>query len=98
MSFLLFLRGLVGVLLVFAAATYLMTHSLATTLVRTVVCGLLIQVGYFAVVLFLVWRSTDRGEAKGAAEKGEAAPKLAKGEVPSGTARRLSDASRTRHP
>ncbi|MBS3648591.1 exopolysaccharide production repressor protein [Pseudaminobacter sp. 19-2017] len=60
MSFLLFLRGLVGVLLVVAITTYVMTQSLWTTFVQTLICAVLIQVGYFAVVLFLVWRSADK--------------------------------------
>lgn len=60
MSFLLFLRGLIGVLLVFAITTYVMTQSLWTTLVHTLICAVLIQVGYFAAVLFLVWRSADK--------------------------------------
>src|SRR5690242_13031573 len=50
MSFLLFLRGLIGVLLAFAIVTYLMTQSLWTTFVHTVICGVLIQIGYFVAV------------------------------------------------
>jgi exopolysaccharide production repressor protein len=56
-SFLLFLRGLIGVLVVFAVFTYLATHSLWTTFLHTAICGILIQIGYFAAVLFLVWRA-----------------------------------------
>jgi exopolysaccharide production repressor protein len=79
-SFLLFLRGLVGVLVAFAIVTFLVTHSLWTTLIQTAICGILIQIGYFAVVLFLVWRSepkegatVDRGEDR-AASKAPLAP------------------------
>jgi exopolysaccharide production repressor protein len=57
MSLPLFLRGLVGVLVVFAIATYLFTGSVWTTLVNTIVCAILLQVGYFAAVLYLVWRT-----------------------------------------
>lgn len=57
MNFLLFLRGLIGVLVVFAIANYAITQSLWTTFINTVICGVLIQLGYFVAVLFLVWRS-----------------------------------------
>lgn len=60
MSFVLFLRGLIGVLIVFAIASYAITQSLWTTLVNTVLCAILIQLGYFAAVLVMVWRSGAR--------------------------------------
>lgn len=62
MTFLLFLRGLIGVLVVFAVASYAITGSLVTTLINTALCAVLIQLGYFLAVLFLVWRagSPDR--------------------------------------
>jgi exopolysaccharide production repressor protein len=60
MSFLLFLRGFVGVLIVFAVASYLITHSLWTAFAQTVICAVLIQAGYFAAVLFLVWREKPK--------------------------------------
>ena len=44
-------------LLVFAVVTYLITGSVWTTFVDTVICAVLVQVGYFAAVLFLVWRA-----------------------------------------
>ena len=62
MSFTLFLRGLVVVLLVFAITTYLITGSLWSTFIQTVICAILVQVGYFAAVLFLVWRSDRQAE------------------------------------
>lgn len=62
MPFLLFLRGLAGVLIVFAIANYVITQSLWTTLINTVICAVLIQVGYFIAVLFLVWRAGERGK------------------------------------
>lgn len=65
MSFVLFLRGLIGVLIVFAIASYAITQSLWTTLVNTVLCAILIQVGYFAAVLFMVWRSGARSNKPG---------------------------------
>ena len=65
MSFVLFLRGLIGVLIVFAIASYAITQSLWTTLFNTVLCAILIQVGYFAAVLFMVWRSGARSSQPG---------------------------------
>ena len=60
MSFLLFLRGLIIVLLAFAISTYLLTGSLWSTFVQTVICGILIQIGYFVAVMLLVWRSASK--------------------------------------
>lgn len=60
MSFLLFLRGLILVLLAFAISIYLLTGSLWSTFVQTVICGILIQIGYFFAVLLLVWRSGSK--------------------------------------
>lgn len=57
MSLPLFLRGLVLVLVAFAIATFAITQSWWTTLVNTALCALLLQLGYFAAVLLLIWRS-----------------------------------------
>jgi exopolysaccharide production repressor protein len=69
MSFLLFLRGAIGVLLVFAITTYVVTQSLWTTFIQTMICAVLLQIGYFAAVLFLVWRSAGRGRLKKARQR-----------------------------
>ena len=45
-----------GALAAFAIATYFLTGSLASTAVQTLICAVLIQVGYFLAVLFLVWK------------------------------------------
>lgn len=68
MSFVLFLRGFLGALVVFAVATYFVTHSLWTTLINTVICAIIIQVGYFVAVLAMIWRS-DRGKIGETARK-----------------------------
>jgi exopolysaccharide production repressor protein len=60
MSFLLFLRGLIIVLLAFAISIYLLTGSLWGTFVQTLICGILIQIGYFVAVMLLVWRSVSK--------------------------------------
>lgn len=57
MPFPLFLRGFLITLVVFAIANYAITHSISTTIINTVICAVLVQVGYFAAVLLMVWRS-----------------------------------------
>lgn len=57
-----FVLGMLATLLVFAAATFLLTHSVWQTLLGTLVCALMIQVGYFLVVLFFVFRAPKPGE------------------------------------
>lgn len=81
MSFVLFLRGLIGVLIVFAIASYAITQSWWTTLVNTVLCAILIQIGYFAAVLFMVWRSGARSR-----KPESRAENASRGERPAGTA------------
>ncbi len=54
-----FLFGMLGVLIVFAVATYVATQSIWATFIQTLLCAVLIQLGYFAAVLFMVWRSKD---------------------------------------
>lgn len=78
MSFPLFLRGFVIALLAFAIANYVLTQSIWTTLVNTIICGVLIQVGYFVAVLFMIWRSGasgKRGDSKGESAVPEATGK-----------------------
>lgn len=65
MSFLLFLRGLIGVLVAFAIASYAITQSAWTTFIQTLICAVIIQVGYFIAILFMVWRS---GETRSSGE------------------------------
>jgi exopolysaccharide production repressor protein len=89
MSLPLFLRGLIVVLIAFAVVTYLITGSAWTTFVDTVICAVLVQIGYFAVVLFMVWKApshpvqADRGTTKqetaqGAPGEEQAAAKVAR--------------------
>ena len=75
MSFLFFLRGFLGALVAFAVVSYLITHSLWTTLIQTAICAVLIQIGYFAAVLFLVWKSRSKPAHRDIpADEGGAAP------------------------
>ncbi|TIP88596.1 MAG: hypothetical protein E5X63_05790 [Mesorhizobium sp.] len=60
MSFLPFLRGLIIVLSAFAISIYLLTDSLWATFVQTLICGILIQIGYFVAVIVQVWRSVSK--------------------------------------
>lgn len=97
MSFVLFLRGLIGVLLVFAITTYVITQSLWTTFVQTLICAVLLQIGYFAAVLFLVWRSADKAKEEGSAEKDDALPNLPKEDHPAGKVSQLPGVPRSGH-
>ncbi|WP_455189851.1 exopolysaccharide production repressor protein [Foliimonas ilicis] len=63
MPFLLFLRGFLAVLLAFALVTFIVTQSVWTTFIQTLICAVLLQVGYFIAVLFLVWRSGHKDTA-----------------------------------
>lgn len=94
MSFLLFLRGLVGVLVVFALTSYFLTQSLWTAFVQTVICAILIQLGYFAAVLFMVWRDEGR-RSRGPGEASEPSPDTAEADAKAG---RLPGVTRSRIP
>ncbi|PAQ10886.1 exopolysaccharide production repressor protein [Mesorhizobium temperatum] len=63
MSFLLFLRGYIIVLLAFAISTYLLTASLWSTFVQTLICGILVQIGYFVAIMLLVRRRSVTKES-----------------------------------
>ncbi|MGB3387200.1 MAG: exopolysaccharide production repressor protein [Pseudaminobacter sp.] len=97
MSFLLFLRGLVGVLLVFAVTSYILTQSVWTAFVQTVICAILIQVGYFAAILFMVWRSGGQ-HRQGAEEPGKASDLPKTEEAPATKARQIPGVPRSRIP
>lgn len=61
MRFALFLRGMILALGAFAITTYVITQSVWTTLIDTVLCAVIIQVGYFAGVLLMAWRQPANG-------------------------------------
>jgi exopolysaccharide production repressor protein len=48
--------SMIGALAAFAVATYYLNGSLASTAIQTLICAVLIQVGYFIAFLFLVWK------------------------------------------
>jgi exopolysaccharide production repressor protein len=95
MSFALFLRGFVIVLVVFAITTYVVTGSPWTTFIQTVICAVLIQIGYFVAVLFLVWRSP---KTQAEAPKSEANQGLPKEQQPAANVAPLPGAPRSDHP
>lgn len=49
-----FLIGFIAVLLVFGTVTYAYSQNFWTTLVQTLICAFVIQVGYFLIVLAMV--------------------------------------------
>ncbi|MBC8129331.1 MAG: exopolysaccharide production repressor protein [Rhizobiaceae bacterium] len=57
MPFVLFLRGMMSTLLVFGVTTYVLSGSLWTTTWQTALCAVIIQVGYFIGILFMVWQA-----------------------------------------
>lgn len=62
MSIVLFMRGMLLALSAFAIAIYFLTGSFWTALVQTIICAVILQVGYFLAVLFQVWRVGHAGE------------------------------------
>lgn len=85
MSFPLFLRGMLIALTAFAITTYVVTQSAWTTLVWTLACAVLIQVGYFVTVLVLIWGSSRERHGDDDTPESEQIQSAAKnGEQPGG--------------
>ncbi len=57
MPFRMFYRVLCLVLCSTALTVYFASHSIRLAVVTTLACSLLLQLAYFASVLFLIWRS-----------------------------------------
>ncbi|MER8603330.1 exopolysaccharide production repressor protein [Mesorhizobium sp. M1233] len=57
LPFRIFCRVLGLVLCSTALTVYFASHSIRTVVVTTLACSLLLQLAYFASVLFLIWRS-----------------------------------------
>jgi exopolysaccharide production repressor protein len=79
MSFVLFFRGMLAALLIFAVATFVLTGSLWSTIWQTIICAVVLQVGYFIGVLWLVWRADNKPAASVAQE--EAGPWERQGKI-----------------
>ncbi|ESX40372.1 exopolysaccharide production repressor protein [Mesorhizobium sp. C416B] len=57
MPFRMFCRVLGLVLCSTALTVYFASHSFGTVVVTTLACSMLLQLAYFASVLFMIWRS-----------------------------------------
>ncbi|WP_136617658.1 MULTISPECIES: exopolysaccharide production repressor protein [Mesorhizobium] len=68
MRLIIFCRLLGLVLCGNAATVYFASQSIRLTVVATLACSLLLQMVYFASVLFLIWRSSRAGKAGQGAE------------------------------
>jgi exopolysaccharide production repressor protein len=86
--------SMIGALLVFAIATYALGGSLSATLVQTLICAVLLQVGYFAGVLFLVWKEARERRRK----TDEAIRASATAEPSSGAGLSVSSLNKPGHP
>ncbi|CDX53886.1 exported hypothetical protein [Mesorhizobium plurifarium] len=51
-----FLTGMIGILVVFAVATFYLTGSFTAVLVQAALCALFMQIVYSAAVLCIVWK------------------------------------------
>lgn len=49
--------SMICALLVFAVASFFLTHSVWTAAIHTIIAAVLLQVGYFGGVLFMVMKS-----------------------------------------
>ena len=97
MSLPVFLRGFVVLLVAFAIATYLITGSAWTTFIDTVICAVLVQVAYFALVLFMVWRTPTVSQPERGGSRREAGQGLP-GEEKAAEVRPLRSTPNSRHP
>ncbi|MCA1865520.1 exopolysaccharide production repressor protein [Agrobacterium genomosp. 3] len=52
--------SMIGALLTFAVATYFIHGSFYTAFIQTLICAVLLQVGYFIAILVLVAREKRR--------------------------------------
>lgn len=75
--------SMIGALLAFAVATYLIHGSFYTAFIQTLICAVILQVGYFIGILVLVARekrrmretfSRDRSAETMTAEPAKSAP------------------------
>ena len=97
MSLPVFLRGFVILLVVFAIATYAITGSAWATFIDTVICAVLVQVAYFAVVLFMVWRTPAVPQPKRGGSRREAGQGASTDEQ-AAKVRSLRSTPNSRHP
>jgi exopolysaccharide production repressor protein len=68
--------SMLGALGVFAVATYVLSGSVSGTLIKTVICAILLQAGYFGGVLYLVWKESRSRVNQAAPTRSEEPEKL----------------------
>ncbi len=56
--------SIIGTLAVFAVAAYAMSGSFWTAFIQTVVCALILQIGYFIGIVYLVRREKAQMESE----------------------------------
>lgn len=71
--------SMIGTLAVFAIASYAMTGSFLSALMETVLCAIILQLGYFIGILYLVRREAQE---KATVRPMEAAANKSKPDVP----------------
>ncbi len=59
--------GMFVTIIVFAIVTYCMTGSLVITVLESIAAAILLQLGYFLCIGYLVWKQAKRAAASGAA-------------------------------
>ncbi|THF47185.1 exopolysaccharide production repressor protein [Allorhizobium terrae] len=55
--------SMIGALLVFAATTYYLSGSLSDTIIKTIIAAIVVQVGYFAVIVYYVAKEAKARKA-----------------------------------
>ncbi|CAN7433925.1 MAG: exopolysaccharide production repressor protein [Rhizobium sp.] len=64
--------SMLGALAVFAVATYWLSGSLTGTAIKTAICAVLLQTGYFGGILYLVWKEARSRTSRPAVKREEA--------------------------
>ena len=57
--------GMFVTLIVFAIVTYCMTGSLVITVLESIAAAILLQLGYFLCIGFMVWKQSKRAAIRG---------------------------------
>ena len=60
--------GMFVTIIVFAIVTYCMTGSLVITVLESIAAAILLQLGYFLCIGYLVWKQAKRAAASGATD------------------------------
>jgi exopolysaccharide production repressor protein len=60
--------GMFVTLIVFAIVTYCMTGSLVISVLESIAAAILLQLGYFLCIGFMVWKQAKRSAAPGESE------------------------------